>query len=221
MVQHANRKKAHATNAEGSRIHSYVVEHDQGFAPNPYWGWCSLANCKPDIRLGASIGDRIIGTGSTVDDLRGHLVYWMRVDEIMTFDEYWVDPRFRCKRPILNGSKVQYFGDNIYRTKSDGSIDQLDSFHSEPNGVLSEGNLKTDTGKTNRVLVSKKFSYFGDRAPRIPDHLQHFVKKGPGRKNKFSDEQQESMDEWLQSLELGCRGRPAKWRSREIQALVR
>ncbi len=28
------------------KIFSYVVDHDNGFSPNPYYGVCTLAHCK-------------------------------------------------------------------------------------------------------------------------------------------------------------------------------
>ena len=31
-------------------LFSYVIEHDLGFAPNPFHGVCTLACCKPQIR---------------------------------------------------------------------------------------------------------------------------------------------------------------------------
>src|SRR5712671_5339411 len=34
------------------RLYSYVVARDFGFAPNPFFGVCTLATCKPDIRKG-------------------------------------------------------------------------------------------------------------------------------------------------------------------------
>lgn len=194
------------------RLHSYVVEHDYGFAPNPFWGWCSLANCKPKIRLKAEIGDFVMGTGSAGASLARHLVYWMRVEEVMGFDEYWADERFRPKRPVLNGSRMQRFGDNIYHTDEQGSIHQLDSFHSEEGGKVSEGNLRRDTGTTTRVLVGRDFAYFGSRAPFIPKELGFVVKKGPGHKNKFGDEEVSRVTEWLQGMpSRGLCGQPIRW----------
>ncbi|WP_164730379.1 hypothetical protein [Pelagibacterium montanilacus] len=86
-----------------SRTFSYVVEHDYGFAPNPYWGVCSLANCKPRIRKIGSVGDLVLGTGSSGAGLQGRLIYWMKIDEIISFDQYWTDIRFRNKRPFRKG----------------------------------------------------------------------------------------------------------------------
>ena len=64
-----------------TRIYSYVVRYDSGFAPNPFYGFCTLATCKPDIRRAANVGDWIVGSGSNDRSIRrgGHLVYAMQV----------------------------------------------------------------------------------------------------------------------------------------------
>lgn len=31
-------------------LFSYIVACDSGFSPNPFWGICTLACCKPRIR---------------------------------------------------------------------------------------------------------------------------------------------------------------------------
>src|SRR5712692_10528871 len=46
------------------KLYSYVVARDYGFAPNPFFGFCTLATCKPEIRKAAAIDDWVIGTGS-------------------------------------------------------------------------------------------------------------------------------------------------------------
>jgi hypothetical protein len=94
-------------------LFSYVVARDYGFAPNPFFGACTLATCKPNIRRAAKVDDWIVGTGSAVNNKVGMIVYAMRVTEIITFNQYWNDPRFQRKKPKLNGSKKQAFGDNI------------------------------------------------------------------------------------------------------------
>src|SRR5262245_31415483 len=59
----AQRAHSRATDAEPHvRLYSYVVARDYGFAPNPFYGFCTLATCKPDIRRTADIGDWIVGT---------------------------------------------------------------------------------------------------------------------------------------------------------------
>lgn len=39
------------------KLFSYVVAREYGFAPNPFFGWCTLATCKPKIRVTAEVGD--------------------------------------------------------------------------------------------------------------------------------------------------------------------
>ena len=96
------------------RLYSYVVARDYGFAPNPFHGICTLATCKPRIRRSAEVGDWIIGTGSKPNGMQGQLIYAMKVTDSCTFDEYWTNPSFQCKKPNLRGSLKQAYGDNIY-----------------------------------------------------------------------------------------------------------
>ena len=99
-----------------ARIYSYVVRYDRGFAPNPFYGYCTLARCKPDIRRSAEVGDWVVGSASNDRSIRrgGHLVYAMRVTETTTFDGYAKDARFEAKTPFRLGSRKQNCGDNIY-----------------------------------------------------------------------------------------------------------
>jgi hypothetical protein len=69
-----------ATTANALRVFSYIVARDFGFAPNPFFGWCTLATCKLEIRRTAQIGDWVLGTGSAGSGHAGRAVYAMRVD---------------------------------------------------------------------------------------------------------------------------------------------
>lgn len=196
------------------RVHTYVIDHDLGFAPNPFHGVCTLACCKPDIRKHAREGDLIIGTGSMPNGLAGRLSYWMRVDRVMTFDEYWLDPGSRRKRPDLRGSLVSRYGDNIYHRDAEiGSWVQADSFHSHPGGVPAHDNLVRDTAKTDRVLLGRDFCYWGGgRAPLVPPHLQCFVHPTQGHKNNFSEAEKDALLAWLGGMpKRGWVGDPANW----------
>ena len=64
------------------RLYSYIIARDYGFAPNPFYGFCTLATCKPNIRKSASVGDWVIGTGTKKKNRDGHLVFAMRVTEV-------------------------------------------------------------------------------------------------------------------------------------------
>lgn len=194
-------------------VYTYVIEHDLGFAPNPFHGICTLACCKPKIRKRAEVGDYILGTGATRPNLLGHLIYWMRVDEILNFDDYWKDWRFRWKKPVMQGSTHQRYGDNIYHhVGKENAYRQEDSFHSLEDGTLSLGDLQRDTGSTDKILIGHDFAYWGVKGIKLPDHLKCFVKKGPGHKYKFKDEQVAHFMEWLADHpERGYIGEPAHW----------
>ena len=55
-------------------------------------------------------------------------------------------------------------GDNIYHKDDNDSWIQEDSHHSHPDGTANPVNLGRDTGRTDQVLVSNYFLYFGDEA---------------------------------------------------------
>lgn len=95
----------------------YRLHHDFGLAPNPFWGVMTLAVCKEGIRRSRNlkIGDWVIGCGSCQLHNLGSLIYVMKVQEILTFDEYWNDSRFEIKKPRLNGSLMVMYGDNFVK----------------------------------------------------------------------------------------------------------
>lgn len=157
------------------KLYSYVVARDFGFAPNPFFGFCTLATCKPKIREHAAVGDWVIGTGAKGKyDYQGRLIYAMQVSETLDFDAYWNDPRFVLKRPNLKGSLKVMYGDNIYHHEGRRWV-QADSHHSLPGGRLNKANLAWDTG-VDRLLVSEKFVYWGRAAPLIPKKFRSFGK---------------------------------------------
>tara|TARA_R110002072_G_scaffold232223_1_gene389544 strand:+ start:7539 stop:8165 length:627 start_codon:yes stop_codon:yes gene_type:complete len=194
-------------------LHSYIVRYDSGFAPNPFNGYCTLATCKPDIRKCAAIGDWIIGTASNRKGVRrgGFLVHAMRVDETLTFADYWDDPRFVRKKPNLQGSYRKACGDNIYYPDpASGCWKQLNSYHTQDDGSPVEKHIKRDTS-VDRVMVSKHFVYFGCEGPEIPDTLKEMglVHSGIGRLRIVDPAKIACFESWLTSLGVeGYQGRP-------------
>ena len=167
-----------------SRLFSYVVQHDFGYAPNPAGGFCTLAKCKygrrgrKNIIELAEVGDWVAGTSGA--DLRvsaghGKLIFAMRVGEKLTLKEYYQDPRFRDRR------------DN-----------------EERDAHLNE----------RYALISSSYYYFGRNAPDLSDlpgrHLHHpFEKRGPGHRSDFTEEFIRDFAGWLESRwEIGQRGAP-------------
>ena len=196
-----------------ARLYSYIVARDYGFAPNPFYGFCTLATCKPQIRKKAQIGDWVIGTGSKSKGRNGRLVYAMRVTEAMSFDEYWADIRFRPKRPDLHASMKKAFGDNIYHRESDRAPwRQLDSHHSYEDGTQNNRNVQNDT-QVNRVLVSDDFIYWGGNGPQLPlFHGETVCHSTQGHRCNFPGEVVEDFVGWLRSFDYsGYCGIPLEW----------
>jgi len=197
------------------RLFSYVVRYDVGFAPNPFHGWCSLATCKPGIREGARLGDWIVGTGSKEARRDGHLVYAMQVEEILTFQQYWEDPRFTPKRPSMHGSVKKAVGDNIYHHDAQGNWTQEDSRHTREDMSVNPDHLAKDTN-TDAVLLSQHFSYYGGAGPAVPTPLLDgfgLVHSGQGYRKKFSTAQVVTTVQWLNTLNNGYQSEPANMRS--------
>lgn len=76
------------------RLCSYVVKNDKGLAPNPFWGYCTLALCTPNhMGIKAEKGDWLVGNSSVAKGNK--LIFAMQVEEILSFDQYYNDPRFK------------------------------------------------------------------------------------------------------------------------------
>ena len=200
------------------KLYSYIVARDFGFAPNPFYGVCTLATCKPKIRAKARLGDWIVGTGSKRFDLDGRVVYAMQVSEILTYDQYWSDGRFTRKRPNLHGSLKQAYGDNIYhRDPATGDWLQQDSHHSHPDGSPNLRNIVHDT-QTDAVLIGDEYYYWGSSAPFIPKEFRNFegydvCRSNSGHKCNFPQGLVESFIRWIRSHgEHGYIGEPTEFR---------
>ena len=197
------------------RLHSYIVRYDSGFAPNPFFGRCTLATCKPDIRRTARRDDWVVGTGSNNKKYRcgGHLVFAMRVSEIVKFEQYWSDARFEHKKPIFNAGRMYAPGDNIYRF-SNGRWHQLRSFHSNADGSPNADHIARDTG-TNRLLIASDFVYFGGEGPKIPKAFRKgrdICVSGIGRKVFEEENLIREFADWIRQLgATGYSGRPMDW----------
>lgn len=205
----------------GPRIYSYVVRYDSGFAPNPFYGYCTLATCKPGIRRKAKVDDWIVGSGSNDRTVGrgGYLVYAMRVTEVMTFDDYALDPRFEAKRPFRNGSRKQSCGDNIYfRGAPTAAWQQRDSFHSLNDGSVNPQHVQRDTS-VNRVLVSSDFVYFGGMGPKFPQDLEDhegrpLCKSGRGLSCFDDPILIKKLEQWVCNFGVGgYQGAPYEWLS--------
>jgi len=198
------------------KIYSYIVTHDTGFSPNPFHEFCTLACCKPDIRRKAKEGDWVVGLTPKADGHR--ILYFMEVEESLTFGEYWFDARFKLKIPRLDGTAVARNGDNIYQPSesSDREFRQLPSWHSTPrfSGTEDEEKKGRDLGG-ERVLVSTKFAYFGSKALTLPQDLEFlragFLRSGRGHRCRFSDRHKEAFRIFAGGQKFGLNAPPRQW----------
>ena len=187
-------------------LYSYIVVHDTGFSPNPFFGHCTSACCKPEIRRRAHVGDWIVGL--TPKAQGNKIVYFMRVDEVMDFGRYWNDRRFRQKRPRHDKDVQVRCGDNIYELLPNGSFRQLPSMHSDGQNEHPANKDHDLAGKN--VLVSETFAYFGSKPVTMPPGLE-FLIAGRGHRCHFSDDEKTHFFEFVSESKFGVHAPPRKW----------
>lgn len=181
------------------RLFTYTIRVDDGAAPNPFRGMCSLAICKPGIRRVAQTGDWVAGLGSKnahSGDLSGCLVYAMRVEEVLSLKEYdrQAAARWPHRVPNLHSADLsERLGDCIY-DYSQGTPSQRPSVHGPEN-------VETDLSGEN-VLISRDFYYLGSRARRVPDYLLPICHQTQGHRSDSNAPYFDQFVAWLRDLEL-------------------
>jgi len=179
------------------RLFTYTIPADDGAAPNPFNGMCSLAICKPSIRRVAEPGDWVAGLGSKnapSGDLSSHLVYAMRVEEVLSLKDYDdnASARWPHRIPNFHSAALQdRLGDCIYDFSSGFAIQRL--------SVHGEGNIVTDLSGKN-VLLSKDFYYFGSRARKLPDYLRAICHQTQGHRSNSNAPYFDQFVSWVRSL---------------------
>lgn len=166
---------------EPGRLFSYKLSHDTGFAPNPWWGFLTLATCKPGIRRSKQVGDWI--AGFTSDSLCGdpvgkeRLIFVMQVAEVLPVSEYFRDPRFARKIPgRVAKDRRSALGDNIYRSAAQ-QVSSTAEFRQIPNVSHSLDDMRHDLSGFN-VLVATRFAYLGREALELPRGFRPTVPVG-------------------------------------------
>jgi hypothetical protein len=189
------------------KLYSYIVTHDTGFSPNPFWGYCTWADCKPAIRRTANIGDWIVGLSPKSKGNR--IVFAMEIDEILDYAAYFLDKRFANKIPDYTNDKVIWkSGDNIYQPLPNGEFHQLQSMHS--NGPEEKPQTKTHDLGGKHVLIGKRFYYFGASGPLLPPPLE-ILKVGRAHKDHFSLEIITAFLDFISSHPQGVTASPTNW----------
>ncbi|MCK5607443.1 hypothetical protein KAR91_36500 [Candidatus Pacearchaeota archaeon] len=170
------------------RVCTYIVVHDTGLAPNPFWGWCTLALCTPN-HMGIKLekGDWIVGFLSKARN--NNLLYAMELYEILDFNDYYNTKRFSKKIPNIEGSWKERCGDNIYFKNNYGKWTQAKT-------IYHRGMLKKDT-KHPRVFIAKNYYYFGDKSVAIPPCYHSLVPNRQGVKCKHNQELVKAFFQWI------------------------
>lgn len=177
-----------------NRLFTYTIPVDDGAAPNPFDGICTLAICKPSIRRIAQVGDWIAGLGAKnapSGDLSGKLVYAMRVQEVLSMREYDIQAKSRWPNRVPNTSSL-----NLQDRLGDCIYDFSCSPPAQRRSVHNIDNMKTDLNGKN-VLVSKEFYYFGSSAIPLPSELKSICHQTQGHKSNSNKELFIPFVEWI------------------------
>ena len=151
------------------KLYSYTMTVDDGFAPNPTGGICTLAYCMVTMRRTVQAGDYVVGlAGAKYRKRVGAewpaypVIYAMRVTDVIGFEEFRRDER--C------------------------------SGHFSPHPYTRQ------QVKTNRVLISNDFIYWGVDGPLLPSNLSDLIKqKAPGHRCNFPPEVVQAFIRWFES----------------------
>jgi len=146
------------------KIYAYLVPVDDGAAPNPYGGVCTLAICKPNLRKIAKQGDWLVGL-----DSKSQLIYTMEITTVMIMKEYdtYTKENLPIKIPNKTSKNIEeQMGDSVY----DFSNDEIKLRPSVHSCCTKEMDL---AGKN--VLLSTCFYYFGDQVKTLPKEFENIV----------------------------------------------
>ncbi len=194
-----------------TRLFSYVLTKDWGAAPNPFFGICTLVLCKPKIRRAARVGDWVAGLGAAdtlIGDVRGRVVYTMRVSQKMTMVEYdaWAQSELPEKLPDLSSTDPRRrVGDALYDFGEDPPYQRR--------GVHGVEDKQADLGG-KYALLSDHFYYFGDDPVPLPEHLRSISDVRRGHRSEKNAPYVGPFLKWVEGLGFEpnrSHGRPQMW----------
>lgn len=196
---------------------------DTGFAPNPFHGFLTLANCKPQLRKTIGIHNKIntwiagFSSETLNHDLVGEerLVYLMKVTDIIKYETYWKDSRYKSKIPDLKSKLRQdKAGDNIYKPLVSNAYYQ-NEFEQIENKNHDKSNKEKDL-KGQFVLISKEFYYFGSPPIKISSKYRPKVPIGPTPYGCLTEDASDFISFIRNNYNRGIISYPHKWKSRSI-----
>jgi len=205
------------------RLFSYKMTHDRGFAPCPFGGFLTLATCKPQIRLHKNIGDWIAGFTSIQlgKKYNGNIkmIYLMKIENKITFEEYWRNDIYNIKKPNLNSNiLLEMVGDNIYRPLIDNPIIWKD-FEQIKNLFHNDLENKRNDLNGKYVLLSNNFYYFGSKPLDIPINIMPDVPKyqsGHGMETKEEKKKILFLEYIMKNYRIGIYNSPHRWKENDL-----
>lgn len=190
-------------NKRAPLLFSYRMTHDTGLAPNPYGDECTLALCKPVIRRVAKVGDWITGTFTDKDVTK--VIYAMKVENIMSFEEY--DQYCRDNKGMMvkipdwgSGEHNKMVGDCIYDYSA---ADDKYGIPAQRMSIHNHSNRETNLNGEN-VLLSKHFYYFGNGAPELHRDLKKIIKNGQGHRSTSNSALMPQFISWIEGVGKKC-----------------
>ncbi|RZS93861.1 hypothetical protein [Aquimarina brevivitae] len=180
------------------RLFTYCIPVDDGAAPNPFFGVCTLAICKPRIRSVAEIGDWVVGLGSknvNGKDYSGKVVYAMKITDVKTLKEYDEYCKTYLPKKIPNITHSDFrrrLGDCIYDYSNKEVLQRA--------GVHNKNNIKTDLGGKN-VLLSTHYYYFGDQAIDLKSNLKPIIHQVQGHKSNANNPYMKDFIDWIETID--------------------
>ena len=163
------------------KLYSYIIVSDDGYAPNPSDGICTLAYCMSTMRRTVQPGDYVVGLAGSeyrkrvgADWPQYPVIYAMRVTDVVSFAEFNHNEYYRQHRSSVPNAKVQ-------------------------------------AAKTDRALISTDFIYWGGAGPTLTEYLSPLIKDGPGHLCNFPPETIQAFISWFERQSdrgKGCQGIP-------------
>ena len=163
------------------------MTNDSGCAPNPYYGFCSLALCKNLIRKHAKINDYVIGFGSKTLGSFKKIIFIMKVTNKLSYDDY-------NKLCIQNNKHKINYGDCIYY-KVGNTFKQRKNIYHNNECIIHDI-------KSPYVLISNDYLYFGKKSIDIPDKLTNIIPFSRGHKSKSIEYLEDDFSNWYNLLKV-------------------
>lgn len=183
------------------KLYTYIVEKDNGVAPNPFFQWCTLALATPNhMHAKAFPGDWIAGFFHLSGQYR--LLYAMEIQIRLTLKDYFSHPDFACKKPDLQGTDEQKCGDNFYSLKKGVWLQHETRHH------RGEKHRTKDTRHNPPVFASRKYWYFGKNAVEVPPEYTGLIPSQGMQVNHSHPEKIQGFMAWVKGFRQGMHAYP-------------